>query len=60
MERLRSKWVWTSILAQVIVMLQLTKAISVTNIEIVNGVVIAFLEILTILGILNNPKEKEF
>lgn len=60
MVRLKSKWVWTSILAQVIVILQLTGLLSVSNIEMVNGVVVAILEILTIIGVLNNPKEKEF
>lgn len=60
MERLRSKWVWTSVLAQFIVILQLTGVLTVSEIEIVNGVVVALLEILTLFGILNNPKEKEF
>lgn len=60
MERLKSKWVWVSILAQIVVILQLTECLEVTQIEIINGGVTAILEILVLLGILNNPSNKEF
>lgn len=53
--RLRSKVVWLSVLAQVIVILQLTHVLPQTDIDVINGVVIAVLEALSIFGILNNP-----
>ena len=53
--RLRSKIVWLSVLAQVIVILQLTHVLPQTDIDVINGVVIAVLEALSLFGILNNP-----
>ena len=56
--RLKSKVVWLAILAQVVVVLQLTHAVSQGEIDIIKGVVVAVLEALTIFGVLNNPTSK--
>jgi len=56
--RLKSKVVWLAILAQVVVVLQLTHAVSQGEIDIIKGVVVAVLETLTIFGVLNNPTSK--
>lgn len=53
--RFKSKIVWLAVLAQVIIVLQLTGALSISDIAIVNGVVVSLLEILSLFGILNNP-----
>ena len=58
-DRLKSKVVWMSVLAQVVIILQLTGALSITQIEIVNGVAAAILQILVLFGILNNPSDKK-
>lgn len=58
-DRLESKVVWMSVLAQVVTILQLTGALSITQIEIVNGVAAAILQILVLFGILNNPSDKK-
>ena len=56
--RLKSKVAWLAILAQVVVVLQLTHAVSQGEIDIIKGVVVAVLEALTIFGVLNNPTSK--
>ena len=55
MNRLKSKVVWIAILAQVVIVLQLTGVLTISDIEIVNGVVTAVIQILVLVGVLNNP-----
>ena len=57
--RLKSKVVWLAVLAQVVVILQLTGLFQVSDIEIVNGVATAVIQILVLFGVLNNPTDKD-
>lgn len=57
--RLKSKIVWAAVAAQVIVILLVTKAVTTDQIHIIEVVIGAVLEILTTVGILNNPTDKE-
>jgi len=57
--RLKSKVVWLSVLSQVVVILTLTGVLPSTDIEILKGVCIAVLEVMSIVGILNNPTSKD-
>lgn len=57
--RLKSKVVWLGVLSQVVLILTLTQVLPVGDIDIIKGVGIAILEILSIVGILNNPTSKE-
>lgn len=59
MERLKSKIVWVAALAQVIVILQLTGVLTISEIEIVNGVATAVIQMLVLFGVLNNPTDKK-
>lgn len=59
MERFRSKVLWAAIIAQVISILLLTGVITPTESEMVNTVTASVLQILTLVGILNNPTDKE-
>ena len=56
--RLKSKVVWLAILAQTVVILQLTGVLSISDVEIVNGVATAVIQILVLVGVLNNPTDK--
>lgn len=56
--RLKSKVVWLSVLAQIIVVLQLTGVLEISQIEIINGVATAVIQMLVLFGILNNPTDK--
>jgi uncharacterized membrane protein len=58
--RFTSKVVWISVLAQVIVILQLTNVLPQSDIAIIDGVVTAILEALVLFGILNNPTDAKF
>ena len=57
--RFKSKVVWLAVLAQVVVILQLTGLLQVSDIEIVNGVATAVIQILVLFGVLNNPTDKD-
>lgn len=57
-ERMKSVVMWSAVLAQVIVILQITGILDVSQIEIVNTVVTATLQILVLVGILNSPTTK--
>jgi uncharacterized membrane protein len=59
MNRFKSKVVWLAVLAQVVVILQLTGVLEVSQIDIVNGVATAIIQTLVLFGILNNPTDKE-
>lgn len=54
--RIKSKIVWVSVLAQVILIVGLINPGITDNVKIVGSAVI---EILTLFGILNNPTNKE-
>ena len=56
--RFKSKVVWAAVLAQVVVVLQLTGVLQMSDIEIVNGVATAVIQILVLFGILNDPTSK--
>ena len=55
--RFKSKVVWFAVLAQVIVVLQLTGVLEISQIEIINGVVTAVIQTLVLFGVLNNPTD---
>lgn len=59
--RWKSKVMWASIAAQVIVLLQLTGAFKALGIDagVAGQIVAVILGILSTLGILNNPTDKE-
>lgn len=57
--RLKSKIVWLSVLGQILLVLRLTAIVAESQLEIIDGIVIAVIEILTIFGVLNNPSEKD-
>jgi len=57
-DRLKSKVMWLGIISQVIAILILTNLIPLEQIEIVKGVAIAILEILSLYGIVNSPTTK--
>ena len=54
-ERLKSKIVWMSVLAQVLLIVGLLVPQIADEVKLVGGVVI---EVLTLVGILNNPTDK--
>lgn len=55
-ERLQSRWVWISIIAQVVLILSLYAPQVADNVKIVS---VAVVEMFTIIGVLNNPADKE-
>lgn len=55
---LRSKVMWLGVIAQVISILILTNVIPMEQVEVIKGVAIAVLEILTLFGIINSPNTK--
>ena len=57
--RLKSKVVWLSILAQLVIIAQVTGILTISQIEVVNVSVTAIIQILVLLGILNNPTDAE-
>lgn len=59
MNRLNSKVVWVAVLAQFVVVMQLTGVLEISQIEIVNGVATALIQILVTIGVLNNPTNKK-
>lgn len=54
-DRLKSKVVWAAVLAQVVVVLQLTGVLEISQIEVINGVATAVIQVLVLFGILNDP-----
>jgi len=53
--KLNNYGMWVAIVAQIVIILQVTGVLSVTEIELVNTVTMAVLQILVLAGILNNP-----
>ena len=53
--RLKSKVVWIAILGQIVIILQLTGVLQISDIEIVNGVATAVIQVLVLFGVLNDP-----
>lgn len=58
-EKIKSKWVWTSIISLAILILK-RYGILETDIELINVLSEGILTILVFIGILNNPNNKEF
>lgn len=56
--RLKSKVVWIAALAQIVIILQLTGVLQISDIEIVNGVATAVIQMLVLFGVLNDPTSK--
>ena len=56
--RLKSYAMWAAIIAQVITILILTNVIPMETIEVIRGVAIALLQILSLFGIVNSPTTK--
>jgi uncharacterized membrane protein len=55
LERLKSWAVWTALASQVLAILVLLEIINPTQSETINNVVVAVLQLLVIMGVLNNP-----
>lgn len=55
LERLKSWAVWTALASQVLVILVLLEIINPTQSETINNVIVAVLQLLVIMGVLNNP-----
>ena len=59
--RWKSKYLWSAIVAQIITILQLTNVFEAIGLDagLVGDVVAGVLQLLVLLGILNNPVDKE-
>lgn len=57
-EKLKNKWVWTSAISLIILILK-RYGILDSDIELVNVIAEGILTIFVVVGILNNPDEKE-
>lgn len=57
--RMKSWAMWMAVLAQVLVILQITGALDISQIEIIDQVATAVLQVLVLFGILNNPEAKD-
>lgn len=57
--RFKSKVLWAAITAQVLSVLVLTAVITPTESETINTIIGSVLQILTLLGIVNNPTSSE-
>ena len=55
--RFTSKVVWAAVLAQVVIILQVTGVLEISQIEMINTVATAVLQILVLFGVLNNPTD---
>ncbi len=53
--RLKSKVMWVAVLAQVVVIMQLSGLVELSQIELINGIVTAVIQMLVLFGILNSP-----
>ena len=56
-EKLRNKWVWTSAISLIILILK-RYGVFDADIELINVISEGILTILVVIGILNNPDEK--
>lgn len=56
--RLKSPVFWSALGAQIVSLLVLLGVLDVTESEVVNGFVVAILELLTAFGIFNNPTNR--
>ena len=59
--RFKSKWLWAALLAQVVSLLQFTGALEAWGLDIglVNDVIAGVLQLLVLVGILNNATDAE-
>ena len=59
--RFKSKWLWAAILAQIVTLLQLTGVFESWGLDIglVNDVIAGLLQLLVLVGILNNATDSE-
>jgi len=53
--RFKSPVVWAAVVAQILSILVLMEVINPSQSEVINGVVVAVLQLLATFGILNNP-----
>jgi len=53
--RFKSPVVWAAVVAQILSILVLIEVINPSQSEVINGVVVAVLQLLATFGILNNP-----
>ena len=58
-DRLKSPVVWISVLAQIVIILQVTNVLPKSDIETINVVATAVIQALVLFGILNNPESKD-
>lgn len=58
-DRLKSKVVWLAVLAQVIIIAQVTGVLTISQIEIVNTGATALIQIFVLFGILNSPTDAD-
>jgi uncharacterized membrane protein len=58
-KRWKSPVVWAAVVAQVLSILILFDIINPAQQEVINGVVVAVLQLLTVFGILNNPTDQK-
>ena len=59
-KKLKDKWVWAAILAQILTILSVSNVIPQADIEVINLIAEAVLQILVLLGILNASGEEKF
>lgn len=57
-ERIKSLPMWTAVLAQIVIILQLSGLVEISQIELINGIATAVLQMLVLFGILNSPTTK--
>ena len=58
-KRWKSPVVWAAVVAQILSILILFDIINPAQQEVINGVVVAVLQLLTVFGILNNPTDQK-
>lgn len=58
-KRWKSKVLWIAIIAQVVTILQLTGVIELTDAEMINNIATGILQLLVLLGIINDATTKD-
>ena len=57
--RFKSVTLWLAVLAQVLSVLVLLGLVDISQSDTINGLIVAVLQLLVALGVLNNPTDKE-
>jgi uncharacterized membrane protein len=57
--RLKSKVVWLAVLAQLVIIAQITGVLTISQVEVINVSATAVIQILVLLGILNVPTDAD-